>query len=94
MVKKARDPFSEGTQRISYHGMKADYSEGGAHEKIVLKEFKYVGSGRDRRADYIEIMETQCVAAFLASEFNKVSPCRSKAINFLHVSNCKTHHHT
>ena len=86
MVKKALQPFAEGTQRISYHGMRMDYNEGADHERIVLKEFKHTGSGRDRRSDYMEIMETQCVAAFMASEFNKVAPSGSKRISFLDVS--------
>ena len=86
MVKKARHPFAEGAQRISYHGMRMNYAEGEEDEKIVLKEFKHTGSGRDRRSDYVEIMETQCVAAFMASEFNKVAPLGSKRIEFLHVS--------
>ena len=86
MVKKARHPFAEGAQRISYHGMRMNYAEGEEDEKIVLKEFKHTGSGRDRRSDYVEIMETQCVAAFMASEFNKVAPAGSKRITFLHVS--------
>ena len=86
MVKKALQPFAEGTQRISYHGMRMDYNEGADHQRIVLKEFKHTGSGRDRRSDYMEIMETQCVAAFMASEFNKVAPSGSKRISFLDVS--------
>ena len=85
MVKKARQPFSEGTQRISFHGLDMNYAEGGVHEKVVLKEFKYAGAGRDRRTDYIEIMETQCVAAFMAMEFTKVAPPGSKQISFLKV---------
>ena len=85
MVKKAKHPFAEGAQRISYHGQRMNYSEGGKNEKIVLKEFKYIGSGRDRRTDYIEIMETQCVAAFMAMEFNKLTPPGSKKINFISV---------
>ena len=86
MVKKARDPFAEGAQRISYHGMRMNYAAEEEHEKIVLKEFKHTGSGRDRRSDYIEIMETQCVAAFLAQEFSKITPPGSKQISFLDVS--------
>ena len=91
MVKKARHPFAEGAQRISYHGMRMNYAEGEEDEKIVLKEFKHTGSERDRRSDYVEIMETQCVAAFMASEFNKVAPAGSKKITFLHVSVVQVH---
>ena len=68
-----------------------NYAEGEEDEKIVLKEFKHTGSGRDRRSDYVEIMETQCVAAFMASEFNKVAPAGSKKITFLHVSVVQVH---
>ena len=56
-------------------------------ESIVLKEFKHIGRGRDRRGDYIEIMETQAIAAYLANEFNKIAPPGSKEIQFLHVRN-------
>ena len=77
------DPFSEGEQRISFHGSKiSSYS----NENIVLKEFKHDGRGMDRREDYIEIMETQVTAAFMAKQFNKVSPRGSKEVHFLHVS--------
>ena len=82
-VKIAADPFSQGEQRISYHGIKVLNP---SSQNIVLKEFKHVGKGRDRREDYIEIMETQAVAAFMANEFNKVAPMGSKGIKFLHVS--------
>ena len=86
MMKKAKHPFAEGAQRISYHGQIMNYSDR-VDQKIVLKEFKHFGTGRDRRADYIEIMETQCVAAYFASEFNKVAPPASKKISFLTVIN-------
>ena len=56
------------------------------NEDIVLKEFKHVGKGRDRREDYIGIMETQAIAAFMANAFNKISPSGSKEIQFLNVS--------
>lgn len=75
---KGRNPFAEGQQRISYHGQKDG-------KQIVLKEFKYFGEGRDRREDYIQIMEAQAIAAFMAKEFNKVSPNGSKNIFFLKV---------
>ena len=41
---------------------------------------------RDCRQDYIIIMETQALAAFLAAEFNKISPPSAKTIAFLEVS--------
>ena len=86
-IKKAIHPFAQGEQRIAYHGKKIDRSSRRKRcEKIVMKEFKCLEDGRDRREDYIEIMETQCTAAYLAAEFNKVSPKKQKKIQFLQVS--------
>ena len=59
-MKMANDPFAQGYQRISYHGLSV---MAGKQSKVVLKEFKHYGGGRDRREDYIEIMETQMIAA-------------------------------
>ena len=42
--------------------------------------------GRDCRQDYIVIMETQALAAFLAAEFNRISPPSAKKIVFVEVS--------
>jgi len=86
MVKKATDPFAEGAQRISYFGQTIDYTSGFDNKNIVLKEFKHTGHNRDRRSDYIEIMETQCVASFLSTKFNVYAPHGSKKINFIAVS--------
>ena len=85
-IKIAVDPFAQGEQRITYHGERI-YPNKFMKEKesIVLKEFKHIGRGRDRRGDYIEIMETQAIAAYLANEFNKIAPPGSKEIQFLHV---------
>ena len=86
-IKKAIHPFAQGEQRIAYHGKKIDRSSRRKRcEKIVMKEFKCLEDGRDRREDYIEIMETQCTATYLAAEFNKVSPKKQKKIQFLQVS--------
>lgn len=64
-----------------------DVNKYGQQEKyIVLKEFKYFGMGRDRREEYMGIMETQFTAAILAAEFNKLTPGNSKDICFLPVS--------
>ena len=84
-LKMASDPFSEGEQRISYHGMEIDAKTGKGDRMIVLKEFKHAGRGRDRRKDYVEIMETQAIAAYLANSFNDISPRGTKQIEFLRV---------
>ena len=86
-IKIAPNPFAQGGQRITYHGKWVDVNKYGQQEKyIVLKEFKYFGMGRDRREEYMGIMETQFTAAILAAEFNKLTPGNSKDICFLPVS--------
>ena len=89
-IKVAKDPFDQGEQRIEYHGKRTDRKSLRKYgEKLVLKEFKFDEEGKDRREEYMEIMETQCTAAYLANEFNKVSPRRSKLIEFLQVQKKK-----
>ena len=57
-IKKAPNPFAQGGQRITYHGKRLDIDRWGQQEKcIVLKEFKHLGMGRDRREEYMGIME-------------------------------------
>ena len=73
-----------------YHGKRADRKGTRTYGKnLVLKEFKFDEEVRGRRDEYIEIMETQCTDAYLAIEFNKVSPRRSKQIEFLLVQKNK-----
>ena len=87
-IKVAKYPFDQGEQRIAYHCKRTDRMSGRRYgEKLVLKEFKCDEEGRDSREEYMEIMETQCTAAYLANEFNKVSPWNTKYIEFLQVQN-------
>ena len=79
----ASHPFYEGEQRISYLGMEMDAKTEKGDRRIVLKEFKHLG--RDRRKDYVEIMETQAIAAYLANSFNGIAPRGTKKIEFLGV---------
>ena len=88
-IKRAVDPFAEGEQRISYHGIEIDSKTGEDASKVVLKEFKHFGRGRDLRQDYVEIMETQAVASYLANSFNNIAPKGTKQIEFLRVC-CST----
>ena len=85
-IKIAVDLFAQGEQRITYHGERIYANKPMKRkENIVLKEFKHIDRGRDRRGDYTEIMETQVIAAYLTNEFNKIAPPRSKEIQLLHV---------
>ena len=85
-IKITVDPFAQGEQKITYHGERI-YANKPMKRKvnIVLKEFKHIGRGRNRCGDYIEIMETQVIAAYLVNKFNKFAPPGSKEIQFLHV---------
>jgi hypothetical protein len=47
--------------------------------------FQRVERNRDCRQHYIQIMETQVLAAFMAAEFNKLLPPNAKKIAFLDV---------
>merc|ERR1719187_1672505 len=85
IVKIAPHPFSEGAQRISFKGQRIYGCGGDLKDDVVLKEFKHFGPARDRREDYIEIMETQAVSAFMAKQFNRFSPPGTKKIEFLDV---------
>ena len=85
-IKAASQPFAQGAQRITFHGKaRCENNRGAKEEKVVLKEFKFVGIGRDRRDEYISIMETQYVASLLAAEFNNHAPETCKRIKYLQV---------
>ena len=81
-VRWAKNPFAQGAQRISYHG---ECSKNSDICKIVVKEFKKLAT-KDQRTEYISIMETQCIAAYFADEFNKRAPHHQKTVKFLEVS--------
>ena len=87
LIKRAEQPFAEGGQRISYHGKLISTDQqnnSSSSETIVMKRFKE-HDNRDGKQQYIELMETQYTAAYMATEFNKVSPAGSKEIRFLKV---------
>jgi hypothetical protein len=62
---------------MSFHGT--------CGEEVVLKKFLLqsgcgIGSVKEVRTNYMTIMETQTVAAYLASEFNKVVHKKMKSL--------------
>ena len=86
-IERAEQPFAEGGQRLCYHGklISTDRRNNSiSTETIVMKRFKKF-LNRDSKQEYIDLMETQFTAAYLATEFNKVSPAGSKEIQFLKV---------
>lgn len=83
IIEKSSDPFAEGNERLSYMGSMIFDS---SYQRIVVKEFKHISTGKDRKKDYIKIMEAQAVTAIMACEFNKMSPRGLKDIHCNHVS--------
>ncbi|CAF1402261.1 unnamed protein product [Rotaria sordida] len=69
LIKIAANPFSEGALRLAYYGL-TKYKD--RWEKVVLKEFKRNNRGDNTKDKYIESLECQTVADYLALEFNKL----------------------
>lgn len=79
-VEIAEKPFADGGHRISYHGKPKSFDGRGklsGCETVVMKRFIRQKTG-DVSQDYFSVMRAQCVAAYLATKFNKVSPIGSK----------------
>ncbi|EGC34842.1 hypothetical protein DICPUDRAFT_34378 [Dictyostelium purpureum] len=65
-IKMSEHPFSQGATRLAYFGI----DENG--RKIVLKQFKYLGSKHNSKKRYFESMECQTVAGKFSLEFNSL----------------------
>ena len=100
-IKMAKNPFAEGSQRLSYFGIHLNrksshffslfkgQGQGDANKAtVVFKTFKYVleKTSGDGRDDFQALVETQAVANFMAKKFNKVKPDEVKDIHFLNVN--------
>lgn len=75
-VKIARNPFAEGGMRIAYYGL-TQYKED--WEKTVLKEYKTIGNGSNKTEKYLELLDCQTVAEYLAKKFNKLPAIADRA---------------
>ncbi len=93
-IKMSADPFAEGSQRLSYFGIEVgrathffSHFAGSAAATVVFKTFKHVyeRTSGDGREDFLNVVEGQAIANYLAAEFNKVRPSDSKEIHFLSV---------
>jgi hypothetical protein len=81
-IQISEHPFSKGADRLAFYGVEVAYqasatrghivnsglSEG---NQVVLKEYIDSGKGVNTLANYMQEMEIQTVAAFLAQEFNR-----------------------
>ena len=68
-VKIAENPFAEGGMRLAYYGL-MQYKD--KWEKVVLKEYKRIGAGANTKEKYLELLECQTIADYLAQEFNQL----------------------
>lgn len=68
-IKIAENPFAEGGMRLAYYGL-IQYK--GKWEKTVFKEYKRIGSSANTKEKYLELLECQTIADYLAQEFNKL----------------------
>ncbi|CAM4849858.1 unnamed protein product [Rotaria magnacalcarata] len=69
LVKIADNPFSEGALRLAYYGLN-EYKN--TWEKAVFKEFKRNNRGVNTKEKYLQDLDCQTVADYLALEFNKL----------------------
>ena len=70
-IKIAQNPFAEGGMRLAYYGS-MQYKD--KWEKVVLKEYKRIGNGTNTKDKYLELLDCQTIADYLAQEFNKLPP--------------------
>jgi hypothetical protein len=69
LIKIAKNPFAEGGMRVAYYGS-IKYRED--WEKAVFKEYKTIGNGSNTKDKYLELLDCQTVAEYLAQEFNNL----------------------
>jgi hypothetical protein len=75
-IKISENPFAEGGMRLAYYGV-MQYKD--TWEKIVFKEYKRIGSGANTKDKYLELLECQTIADYLAQEFNQLSQIMNRA---------------
>lgn len=68
LVQKAPNPFAEGGERFAFYGRYLD-----DEMDVVLKEFKELGPGANCIERYMECLERQEIAGYLARKFNRIS---------------------
>ena len=68
-IKIAENPFAEGGMRLAYYGL-MQYK--GRWEKVVFKEYKHIDSGANTKDKYLQLLDCQTVAEYLAQKFNQL----------------------
>ena len=76
-IKIAENPFAKGGMRLAYYGL-IQYK--GKWEKTVFKEYKRIGNSANTKEKYLELLECQTIADYLAQEFNKLLQITNQTI--------------
>ena len=84
IIKKAKQPFSEGAQHVVYHAR-----ENRSGKKLVVKESKYQRALEDRRSQYLTAVQVYGLANFYAKKFNDEKPRHTPEIHFNEVKFCE-----
>jgi hypothetical protein len=74
-------PFAEGAMRLAYHAHDRSFKDQ-PPRAVVVKEFKRAGEAHNTLDKYMEQMEIQSAAAYLANAFNKATPEGEAKIKF------------
>ena len=84
VIKKAKQPFSEGAEHIVYHALK-----GSSGERLVIKESKFQRSLEERKGRYLTVIQIYGVADYYAKMFNAQKPRNTPEIYFNEVKFCE-----
>ncbi|UJR38569.1 hypothetical protein I4U23_031235 [Adineta vaga] len=76
-IKIAAKPFAEGGMRLAYYGL-MEYKD--RHEKVVLKEYKQIDKRANIKDKYLEILDCQTIADYLAQQFNNLPSIKNLII--------------
>jgi hypothetical protein len=68
-IKIASNPFAQGGMRLAYHGLMQFKDNWG---KVVFKEYKFTINEFNTKDKYLELLDCQTIADYLAQEFNKL----------------------
>ena len=83
IIKKAKQPFSEGGQHVVYHAR-----EGRGRKKLVVKESKFQRDLEDRKSQYLTAVQIYGLANSFAKTFNDEKPRNTPEIYFNEVKYC------
>ena len=84
IIKKAKQPFSEGAQHVVYHAR-----ENRSGKKLVVKESKFQKALEDRKSQYLTAVHVYGLANSFAKMFNDEKPPHTPEIYFNEIKFCE-----